>query len=389
VRDPKIGVGAFVAQSNWFTTIDTPDKYSVVLQSDAPRPSVFDFFQLLNMVDKVTIEGPDALSKSVGTGPFTFVEWVQGDHYTMARNKNYWVSGRPYLDGIHMPVLKDPQALAAQFEGGALDAAISPELRDFVRLKDDPAYRGITNQVDGQVMITATNVLMTPWNDKRVRQAMSYAINRQRVVDVAQLGVGQVKSLPWPPGSPAYDPAKESTTTFDLDKAGALLKAAGQTSFDMDLYPFGLSAEPYAFAEIYQADLAKIGVKVNIIKLELAQWLDQVATNKKYRGMYIASDSRTEWQPITYFNISRAASPLLNNEGFQSDAYTNLVNTLAVAVDPAEQKKLYDDLNDTLLDECFFDVVCTSPSRIITRNNIQGIETPRLSGFTMTNTWIS
>ena len=80
VRDPKVAgiVGALAAESNWFSSIETPDKYTVVLKSDKPRPGAFDFLEYFNMLDKDTTEGPDAKTKIVGTGPFTFVEWVAG-----------------------------------------------------------------------------------------------------------------------------------------------------------------------------------------------------------------------------------------------------------------------------------------------------------------------
>ena len=72
--DPKLGV----VQAAWFTSVETPDKYTVILKSDQPRPLMFDFFEYFNMVDKVTIEGPDAKTKAVGTGPFSLVEWAPG-----------------------------------------------------------------------------------------------------------------------------------------------------------------------------------------------------------------------------------------------------------------------------------------------------------------------
>ena len=59
-----------------------PDKYTVVLSSDQPRPLAFDFFEMFNIADRETLEGPDARTKAVGTGPFTFIEWVQGDHFS-------------------------------------------------------------------------------------------------------------------------------------------------------------------------------------------------------------------------------------------------------------------------------------------------------------------
>jgi peptide/nickel transport system substrate-binding protein len=58
-----------------------------------------------DIVDKDAMESADARSKAVGTGPFAFVEWVPGDHLQFIRNKNYWQSGRPYLDGVRVSIL--------------------------------------------------------------------------------------------------------------------------------------------------------------------------------------------------------------------------------------------------------------------------------------------
>ena len=81
------------AQANWFTDFETPDKYTVILKSDQPRPVVFDWLEYLNIADRQTLEGPDAKSTAVGTGPFSFAEWVPGDHINFTRNRNYWQSG--------------------------------------------------------------------------------------------------------------------------------------------------------------------------------------------------------------------------------------------------------------------------------------------------------
>src|SRR5205823_1435277 len=127
--DPKAAVGQLANQSSWFTTIDTPDKNSVVLKSDQPRPAMFDFFEAFNQLDRENMEGPNALNKAVGTGPFSFVEWAQGDHLTMVKNKNYWQSGRPYLDGVRVSILRDAQSMMAQLESGALDVVDTPPIR--------------------------------------------------------------------------------------------------------------------------------------------------------------------------------------------------------------------------------------------------------------------
>ena len=91
--DPKVAGGGFY---NWMsqtlTGIETADKYTVVLLAERSWPAVFDTLSLLSIIDPVTFEsaGP---TKPTGTGPFTFAEYVQGDHFTLKKNPNYWQSG--------------------------------------------------------------------------------------------------------------------------------------------------------------------------------------------------------------------------------------------------------------------------------------------------------
>ncbi|HET6316075.1 MAG TPA: ABC transporter substrate-binding protein, partial [Chloroflexota bacterium] len=111
VRDPKVGSGSYVTWSSWFTTIETPDKNTLVLKTESSRPSMFDFFEWLNIVDPVTMEGPDARTKSIGTGPFVLDEWKQGESLTFSKNKNYWQTGKPYIDGFVARVVEPKSAL--------------------------------------------------------------------------------------------------------------------------------------------------------------------------------------------------------------------------------------------------------------------------------------
>src|SRR5262249_61807193 len=129
-RDPKAGVGRYVTQSKWFHTIETPDKYTAILTSDVSRPAMFDYFNSLSMIDQQTMEGPEVGTKLVGTGPFTFVEWNQGNHLTFSKNKNYWRSDRPYLDGVQVNIVRDGTTMTTRLEAGALDAIFLPSFTD-------------------------------------------------------------------------------------------------------------------------------------------------------------------------------------------------------------------------------------------------------------------
>ncbi len=144
LKDPKVGAGIFVSQANWFTSIDTPDRYTAVLKSDQPRPLMFDFFERVYIGDQATLENTSNKSQAVGTGPFTLTEWVPGDHLSFARNPNYWQAGLPHLDGVHVSVVRDPQSLVSQFEAGALDVVPTGlSLRDFARVRQEPGVPGV------------------------------------------------------------------------------------------------------------------------------------------------------------------------------------------------------------------------------------------------------
>src|SRR6185436_2256327 len=148
----------------------------VMLKSDTPRPGIFDGLENFNIVDKVSLESPEAKSKIVGTGPFQLVEWSTGDHFTLARNKNYWQSGRPYLDSLVVNI-RNQQSMAVQLESGALDSAKNLAIDDFVRLKADPNFQSVIHPSGGSFFSIGMNAAHPPLNDKRVRQAMSYAMD--------------------------------------------------------------------------------------------------------------------------------------------------------------------------------------------------------------------
>jgi peptide/nickel transport system substrate-binding protein len=386
VRDAKLQIPTLRNQSMWFSTIDTPDKYTVVLTSDLPRPAIFDFFEYFNQVDKDTMEGPNAKTASIGTGPFKFVEWVQGDHLTFARNPNYWRSGRPFVDSF-VAYSRADQAMLVQFESGALDVAKGAAPPDFARYRNDPAYQAIVHQVSGNYFLFGLNLGIAPLENKKVRQALNYALDRKRFADTFMFGTGVAQSLPWPPSSPAFEASKQNFYSFDLDKAAALLKDAGVSALELDCNVLNTWPQLVSFAPVYQADLAKIGVKLNVRALELAIWVDE-AVNRKYRGMYLANSTFAQLEPSSTLNNGRATDPNSNNSLFKNDQYAQLIASASAETDASKRKAVYSQLNDILLDESFIMVLAGSPPTLAARLNVHGIESSAHDGFNYHNVWL-
>jgi peptide/nickel transport system substrate-binding protein len=387
VRDPKVASGAYVNWSNWFTSIELPDKYTVVLTSDQPRPTMFDFFEWLNMLDPITTDGPDAKVKAIGTGPFTFLEWKQGESMTFARNTNYWQPGRPYVDGF-VTYIRDPQASIAQLEAGAVDMVKSDSIEDIIRLRQDPNYQVVQHPFPGTYYAVGFNVTRPPFDNKLVRQALNLAIDRQRFTSAIMHDIVKPIALPWSTNNPAYDAARNASMMFDLNSAQTLLKQASVDSLELDLL-YIPSAYPVLmpWVQIYQNDLAQIGVKLNVQGLTVGPWNDQV-NNQQYNGMYVGGDSLGNLAPATPLGAAPTFSAAKNNSGFKTERWTQLVDSVGIEADPARQQQLYTQINDYLLDQVFALPIAERPVIWLTRSKVKTIAPIGRQMFQMPDTWL-
>jgi peptide/nickel transport system substrate-binding protein len=386
ILDFKLTAGIITGFVPPDTTWTAPDKYTVTLTAKQPWAAVFDFLQVLNIIDKETTEGPDGKTKAVGTGPFSFVEWIQGDHVTYAKNKNYWQPGQPYLDGITLAIASDPQSMVAQFEAGTADFLLNPPLNDYKRLVANPQYQSLELPNPAAFWMQQPNSTREPMTDKRVRQALNYAIDRQRMVDTVLLGLSTPQDLPWPAASPASEPQKNNTVTFDLDKARSLLAQAGATNWTLDLLISAVSAEAAGFAQIYQADLAKIGVNGEIRKLQTAALLD--AWHTQNYGLYFASDPWANLEPVTQFTSGSTTNYRGNNGGYTDPTYSQMVVAAATEPNADKRKQLYTQLNDFLLDAAFVYPVAPRQTRSVARTNVQGVGHRRNEMYSFNTTWL-
>jgi peptide/nickel transport system substrate-binding protein len=396
LRDPKVApiVGPLANQSAWWTRVDTPDKYTIVLGSDTPRPGVFDFFQYFNVVDKNLMDGPDATTKVNGTGPFMFVEWVQSDHVTMKRNPNYWRTGQPYLDGIETHLYRDGQAMVAGLEGGALDEVDSPTLQDLARLKDDPKYQGLVVAASGQFVCFVANTSKPPMDNKQFRQAINYAIDRQRFASTVFKGLipgGQ--DLPFPPQAPASDATRNQRYTFDLDRARSLLAASGVSNPEVELVysntSFGDTNAP--LAQIVQSDLKSIGVIVNLRPVDFPTQFD-LGNRRAYNGLLLSVGSSAQLAEATsLLTRSRFFSPdpKTSFTGLDNPTYRQLINTAATEPDLAKRRDLYGQIEDILLDESASMTVSLYPQTALASARVHGLSYDFRPSLTYASAWLN
>jgi len=387
--DPKITVGIITGFFGADPTFTAKDKYTVVMQTSQPWPTVFDMFHTVNMLDKENTDvGSNTQAKAVGTGPFILQEYRQGESMRFSKNPNYWQTGRPYLDEILVNVRADAQAMVADLEAGTANLIYGSTLQDFQRLKADSKYQAqFLTPAAGMYQIQP-NVTFKPLDDKRVRQALNYALDRKRIADTVLLGFVGPEDLPWPTTSPAYEADKNARYTFDLDKAKALLTQAGVSDLSLD-FVFAPTTPEYAtIAQIYQSDLAKIGVTLNVKSMQIAALFD-VIHHQTYNGLYTLNDSWAAMEPVSMLAVGASLNPKINNAGFKDDTYTQMVEKTLAEPDAAKRKQNYSQINDFILDQCFGIPIAPSTSREIHQANLQGLEFRLNDVMYFGNVWMS
>ena len=144
------------------------------------------------IVNQAAIEAGDPSRNPVGTGPFKFVEWVQGQHVTLEKNPDYFIEGKPAFDGVELRFLLVDQGRIDGLRSGELQWVDAVPLSQLETLSTDEAFNYVTSPTAGIPDFLAMNVTAAPFDQAEVRQAVAWALDRTAIRDVAYFGAGEV-----------------------------------------------------------------------------------------------------------------------------------------------------------------------------------------------------
>ena len=344
IIDTKTGA---VARS-FFTDVDTitaPDPTTVVFNLKNPNGALLAYMAHPNtgIVSKKIGEANADLSKketAIGSGPFKLVEWVPDNFMRFEANKDYYVSGQPYLDGIRINVVPDESNLAAALRTKAADMAIVTDPKVARTLRSET---GIT--LDSKPSLSYNllflNTKRKPFDNLKVRQAVAYAIDRKAIIDAVALGEGEVTG-PIAPALANYalPTSQYPLYTRDVAKAKQLLQEAnvGPVSFTI-LTSTTEPAYGKDVAQLVQAQLAEAGIAVKIETTELTQYVDRwlkadfdMATGLNGGG------PDPDFYVYRYFtddgNLNFVTS-------YKNPISSDAIKTARATTDPAKRKDLY------------------------------------------------
>lgn len=222
----------------------------------------------------------------IGTGPFKFVDWVQGDKIDVERYDAYW-GDAPALDKATFKFISDPTAAFAAMMAEDVDVFANfpaPEL--LTQFEADPRFQVLLGNTEGETIL-AMNNKQPPMDDVKVREAIAHAINRQAIIDGAMFGYGAPIGSHFAPHHPAYIDLT-AMSDYDPEKSKALLAEAGFA----DGFTTTLKLPPPSYArrggEIIASQLREVGIETEITNLEWPQWLEEVFRGKDF-GLTIVS----------------------------------------------------------------------------------------------------
>jgi peptide/nickel transport system substrate-binding protein len=274
ILDEETGAAA---RANYLAieSIDTPDEYTVVMNLSQPDVPLLAALATTNaaIVPSELIESNGFAGSAIGTGPFVLTEWVPEEVTTLTANPDWWGEG-PFVDGIEMRVIPDEASILAALRAGEVDfALLNDPLVATLLIGDDTVQLNSVPALAYHVL--QLNPSRAPMDVLEVRQAMSCAIDRQEVLDTASLGEGTVTG---PLTIPAYQVPLEDYFCYskDLARAQELMAASGVEPFTITV--IAASAEPptaISEAQSIQAQLAEIGITVEIEPLELSVYVDR------------------------------------------------------------------------------------------------------------------
>ncbi|HME45148.1 MAG TPA: peptide-binding protein [Syntrophorhabdales bacterium] len=329
----------------------------------------------------------------VGTGPYKLKEWIAGDRIVLTANPDYF-EGRPYISRVIARVIPDPATQFLELKNGGIDMAGLTPLQ-FVRQTEYPKFRREFNKIKYlgfNYVYLGYNLKHPFFRDKRVRQALTYAVNKQEIIEGILLGQGVVADGPYKPDMWAYNPNVRKYP-YDPKKAEALLRDAGfvkgadgRLSKDGKPFEFTIMTNQgndvrIHCAELIQRWLAALGITVKIRVIEWAAFVNQFIDARKFDAVLLAWTIPQDPDIFDIWHSSKQGTKELNFMGFENKEVDELLVKARQTFDQEERKRCYWRIQEILAEEQPYTFLFIPYATLAVQKRIKGI-VPAPAGIT-------
>lgn len=346
VQDAATG-SPFAPQLVAVSNAEATDDQTVVLTLANTVPGILANLAVIQIVNEASIG--TITTAPVGTGPFKFVNWAPGDHIRVETYAEHRTPAK--VGAIEWRIVPDSQARLAGLQDGTLSMVALVEGKDVVQAQ--AAGIGII-QTKPYILYENFNIntKRAPFDDKRVRQALAHAFDREGYAKTIWFGFARPTINPVPPEMATYLPDSAAQYPFDLDKAAALLAEAGFTKgnpLKMEILTIQGFDTLKSMALLLQDTLNRLGHNVTVRELEVTVWIERILTKPDYDITTDNFNTGPE-DPASMFNSPNLA-PASNVNQWNPEGYAALVAAAASEIDPAKRIELYQQLQTLILDE--------------------------------------
>ncbi|ARK29915.1 ABC transporter substrate-binding protein [Halalkalibacter krulwichiae] len=283
------------AELNGIQDVEILGDYTVQVQLDEWNSSM-----LNNICHFVSITSPSAYEENgkdwvkdnpVGTGPFKFVSWTKDESVVFEKNTNYWQEGKPYLDGVTFNFMADATTATSSLQVGEIHGFVgapalsAKEMSEVEELKVETLTTGLGSLGKGIIGDSANP--QSPFADPLVRGALSYAVDRDAIVEILYYGHAIATNQWGVPGSPTFN--DDLDTTYDPEKAKELLKEAGYPNGFKTTFTTNNNDADVSLATAIQGYLSEVGIDVELNTVDNAFFreLTTSANNQPWDGLVL------------------------------------------------------------------------------------------------------
>ncbi|HVW57852.1 MAG TPA: ABC transporter substrate-binding protein [Rhizobiaceae bacterium] len=345
------------------TSVDTPDEYTAIIHLAHPHPALLLCMSgaLCPIIPKhIFGDGQDIMNHPanthpIGSGPFKLQEFKAGEQITLVKNPDFFIKGRPYLDKIVIRIVPDLSSVVLATENGQVDFLPFLAESQFIKRLEKAEGLGVTDKgyaAVGPINWLAFNCGKPPLDNKAVRQAIGYAVDRDFITKALLRGTAREQRSPIIESSPFFD-AKIPPYDLDLNKANAMLDQAGHKKgadgmrfkLTVDYIPGG-GEEQQGIAQYLKSQLKKIGIDIAVrASPDFPTWAKRISNY----DFDLTMDEVYNWgDPVigvhrTYLSSNiRKGVIWSNTQQYRNPKVDDLLNKAAVEMDAAKRKAFYD-----------------------------------------------
>lgn len=345
---------ALVANNiSFLESVTVEDEHTVVLKTKYPYASLLAGISTppCSIVPKKVVEelGDDEFALNpVGTGPYKFVEWKPDEYVKLEANEDYW-GEKAKTKYLVMKVVPEATQRSIMLETGEIDLAYDIAPNDVARLKEAEGVNVLVGKSMKTVNLNFNFSSEGPLGNKLVRQAISYAIDQEGIVEGLLGGIGTPGIIPIPSSAFGYDGSLQGYG-YDPEKAKELLKEAGyENGFECSMWVDDDQVYTQV-ATVIQSSLAEIGITMNIEPMKQSTKLDRLVKHEDF-DMNIAYFNNIVGDADYNLYSNLAPESKSNHCYYNNQKVSDLITEGRSTFDDEKRKAVYKEIYGILLDE--------------------------------------